>query len=94
MKNRIGMLAAAVGLVLLLGGCKSDCRVTCEKEQECLTAKLDVDACTKTCSRAAADNKDYADKVTECADCVSARVCSEAIKSCFDDCFGVVGFNR
>ncbi|WP_146209572.1 hypothetical protein [Vitiosangium sp. GDMCC 1.1324] len=89
MKSRTWTLVAAVGLSLMLGGCKSDCRVVCERSQECFTSGLDVDSCTDNCQDKSDDNKDHADKAQECADCVSARVCSEVIKSCIDDCFGV-----
>lgn len=89
MQSRIVTWVAAVGLSLVLGGCKSDCRVACEKEQECLNSGLNVDSCTDTCNDKADDNADYADKAKECAECVSERSCSEALKSCIDDCFGV-----
>jgi hypothetical protein len=74
----------------VLSGCGSDCRVVCEKEQECLSADLNID----TCNEKADDDEDYADKTKECAECVSERVCSETFKSCLDDCFGVIGDNR
>jgi hypothetical protein len=78
----------------VLSGCGSDCRVVCEKEQECLSADLNIDSCTDTCNEKADDDEDYADKTKECAECVSERVCSETFKSCLDDCFGVIGDNR
>lgn len=93
MKNRIVTLVAAVGLSLVLSGCKSDCRVICEKEQECFTSGLDIDSCTDSCSTKGDDDQDYADKTKECAECVSERVCSETLKSCFDDCLGVAFTN-
>ncbi len=93
MKNRIVTLVATLGLAMVLSGCKSDCRVVCEKEQECLSAGLNVDACTDSCSGKADDDNDYADRANECAECVSERVCSEAFRSCIDDCFGIIGTN-
>ena len=89
MKKRIVTWVAAVGLALGAGGCKSDCRVVCEKEQECFTADLDIDSCTESCGTKGDNDPDYADKTNECAECVSERVCSETLKSCFDDCLGV-----
>jgi hypothetical protein len=90
MTNRIVTLVTAVGLALVLGGCKSDCRVVCEKQQECFSADLNIDSCTDSCSEKGDDDQDYADKTQECAECVSERVCSEAAQSCLDDCFGIV----
>lgn len=93
MKNRVVTLMAALGLALVLSGCKSDCRVVCEKEQECLTAGLDIDSCTESCGEKGDDDKDYADQTNECAECVAERVCSESFNRCFDDCLGIVGNN-
>ena len=94
MKTRIPMVVAALGLALVLGGCSSDCRVVCEKEQECFSADLNIDSCSDRCNDKADDEEDYADKANECAECVSERVCSEVLKSCLDDCFGIIGNNR
>ncbi len=95
MKNRIVTLVAALGLAMVLGGCKSDCAVACEKKQECWRSDTDVEACTERCEERSADEEDgrqFSERAEECADCVSRDlVCSEVLDRCTDECIGVVG---
>ena len=91
MKNRIVMAVAALGLAMSLVGCKSDCRVSCEKKQECVSSGLDVGKCTASCEEKAKKDKDFASQAQECSQCVKGRTCSETMKQCLDDCITVVG---
>lgn len=92
MKNRIVMAVAALGLTMTLAGCKSDCRVSCEKKQECVSSGLDVAKCTETCEQKVKKDKDFSAQAQECSQCVKSRTCSETLKQCLDDCITVVGF--
>jgi hypothetical protein len=93
MKTRIPMMMAALGLALVLSGCKSDCTVACERKQECWRANTDVEECTTTCEQKSEDDQNFANQAEECAECVSKDlVCSELLNRCGDDCLSVVGF--
>jgi len=92
MKNRLLMVVATLGLSLSLAGCKNDCRVACEKKQECVSSGLDVEQCATKCGEKAKQDKDFASQAQECSQCVKGRTCSETVKQCLDDCITVVGF--
>ena len=83
----LALLAGAV--TTACGG--SDCATYCDRVQECLDADLDTGACTDSCEDWAEDSDANAAKAKECAECVDDGTCSEAVGSCVDDCFGVVG---
>jgi hypothetical protein len=91
MKQRILMVVAALGLAVSLVGCKSDCRVACEKKQECIASDMDVDKCAASCDQKAKQDKGFASQAQECSQCVKSRTCSDTMKQCLDDCFTVVG---
>jgi hypothetical protein len=92
MKNRIVLAVAALGLAMSLVGCKSECRVACEKKQECVSSNLNVAQCAEKCEQKAKEDKDFSNQAQECSQCVKSRTCSETIKQCLDDCITVVGF--
>ena len=91
MKNRILMVVAALCLSMTLVGCKSDCRASCEKKQECVSSNLNVEQCAQTCEQKAKEDKDFSSQAQECSQCVKSRTCSETLKQCWDDCLTVVG---
>jgi predicted kinase len=91
MKSRILMVVAALGLSVSLVGCKNDCRVACEKKQECVSSNLNVDQCAETCGRKAKEDKEFASQAQACSQCVKDRACSETMRQCLDECIGVVG---
>lgn len=90
MKNRNLMAGVVLGLAMVLGGCRSDCRVSCEKYQECVSADFDIEKCTDTCSTKSESNKDFAANAEDCSSCVEKKVCSEATSRCWDECLAVV----
>ncbi len=90
MKNRIVTLVAALGLSMVLAGCRSDCRISCEKYKECLASDLDEDKCTDTCSTKSDDDSNFQTRAEDCAQCVEDKTCSEATQRCFDECLAVV----
>ncbi|HYO57038.1 hypothetical protein [Archangium sp.] len=92
MKNRVVTWVAALGLSMVLSGCKGECAIACEKKQECWRADTDVKACTETCEENSKGNKNFANQADECAECVlKDLVCSELLQRCADDCISVVG---
>ncbi|WP_257460061.1 hypothetical protein [Archangium lipolyticum] len=90
MKNRIVTLVAALGLAMTLSGCKSDCSVSCERYQECVSANLNVDRCTDQCNSRSEDDKNFATRAEDCAKCVEDKTCSEANSRCWDECLPVI----
>jgi hypothetical protein len=92
MKSRILMVVAALGLSVSLVGCKNDCRVACEKKQECMSSNLNVEQCAQTCGQKAKEDQEFAKQAQACSQCVKDRACSETMKQCLDECISVVGF--
>ena len=86
MKSRMVTLVAALGLAMVLAGCRSNCRISCEAYQECVAADLDVDGCTDTCGEKSEDDEDFEDRAADCAECVENKTCSEATSRCWDEC--------
>jgi hypothetical protein len=91
MKNRI-LMVVALGLSMTLVGCKSDCRASCEKKQECVSSNLNVEECSQTCEQKAKEDKEFSSQAKACADCTKGKACSETMKQCLDECISVVGF--
>ncbi len=91
MKNRRVTWGAVLGLAMVLSGCKSDCDISCEKYQECVSSSFDVERCTDTCAARSEDSGDFDAQARECSQCVSDQeTCSETVNRCWDDCLGVV----
>jgi len=90
--NRTRAVLCGLWLLSALAACSSDCAVVCEQRKECGSANIDLESCTETCGTWAEEKDDQSAKVEECAQCVEDRVCSEAIKACIDDCWGVPGW--
>jgi len=90
MKNRSVMLVAALGLSVVLAGCRSDCRSSCEKYQECVDSDFNVDQCTETCGTKSENDQAFQTRAEDCAVCVERKTCSEANDRCWDECLGVV----
>lgn len=89
MKTRVLTWVALLGLGAVLGGCRSDCGVWCDKRKECFSADLDVEQCTDECVDWAKEDQARQERAAECADCVGQRTCAEVLQSCIDDCLGV-----
>ncbi len=90
MKNRIVTWAAALGLAMTLSGCKSDCRVSCERYQECVSSGLNVDRCTDQCNTKSASDKNFSTRAEDCAKCVEGKTCAEATNRCWDECLPLI----
>ncbi|MCY1073518.1 hypothetical protein [Archangium lansingense] len=94
MKNRGVMLVAALGLAMVLSGCKNDCDVSCGTYQECVSSDFNVERCTDTCNVRSEDS-DFEAQAKECAGCIQDQeTCSETVNRCWDDCLGVVLASR
>ncbi|MDY7226345.1 lipoprotein [Hyalangium rubrum] len=86
-----GLLFAALILLGLTGCSTSECRVYCNRYQQCIEDDIEVDACTDRCEAASEADRDHESKVEECASCVDTRTCAASFDDCVDDCLGVQG---
>ena len=86
-----GVRAVLLGLMLVLGGCSSDCHEACQMQRECVSAHLDVNACTQTCADRSDKSSAYAERTRLCAECMAGNACSELLNRCLLDCLGVAG---
>ena len=90
MKSRMVMLVAALGLGMVLAGCSSNCRISCERYKECSSANLDVDRCTEVCGAKSEEDRGFQLRAEDCAVCVDNKTCAEANNRCWDECLPVV----
>jgi len=67
------------------GSIAKNCRVVCEKTQECVTPNLDVPKCRRDCEDKSTSDSAHQSDVNECAACVEPRTCSQAA-DCAGDC--------
>jgi len=81
-------LGAALGLLLVSGGCSSvsnaiDCNQLCEELRKCIDSDLNVTRCADRCRDDAHDNQAFDDDLDACTDCLDRDyACAEVSDKC------------
>jgi hypothetical protein len=82
------VLGAALGLLLVSGGCSSvgdaiDCNQICEDLRKCVDSDLNVSRCAERCRDDADDDRTFDDELDACTDCLDEDyACAEVTDKC------------
>jgi hypothetical protein len=84
--------------ILLAFGCGAaesiereiDCNSICSRYSDCFDESYDVSECQDKCDDNADKDRDFADKVDACENCIDDRSCSEGAFKCATACAGIV----
>lgn len=95
----IRSLTLGLALLASLAGCATtthkveaavDCGGICKRYQSCFAKDYDVEGCTNTCRRKAAEDIDHRRKADKCMACIDERSCTNATFACATECLSIV----